>query len=138
MVSMGLVADTVLGADAAGTIKRVGSKVTLVEPGDRVALMCLGAYRNLLRVDETVVQVMPENMTFEEGASLPCVYITAYQSLVEIGRLSHGESILIHSAAGGEYFELFPFFSITLQVGWITVHSYPSRYKFPAFLQISE
>lgn len=49
MVSIGLVADTVLGADAAGSIKRVGSKVSLVKPGDRVALMGLGAYRNLIR-----------------------------------------------------------------------------------------
>jgi NADPH:quinone reductase-like Zn-dependent oxidoreductase len=102
MVSMGLVADTVLGADAAGTITHVGSKVTMVKPGDRVALMSIGAYRNILRANETLVQILPDAMTFEEGASLPCVYITAYQSLVEIGRLSHGESILIHSAAGGE------------------------------------
>ena len=101
MVSMGLVADTVLGADAAGTIKRVGDKVTLVKPGDRVALMSLGAYRNIIRVDESVVQILPDSMTIEEGASLPCVYITAYQSLVTIGHLSDGESILIHSAAGG-------------------------------------
>ncbi|MCJ1403373.1 hypothetical protein MMC11_006596 [Xylographa trunciseda] len=101
MVSMGLVVDTVLGADAAGTIKRVGSKVTLVKPGDRVATMYLGAYCNLLRTQETLVQLLPDDMTVEEGATLPCVYITAYQSLVEIGRLSEGETILIHSAAGG-------------------------------------
>ena len=103
MVSMGLVVDTVLGADAAGTIKRVGSKVTLIKPGDRVATMYLGAYCNLLRTQETLVQLLPDDMSVEEGATLPCVYITAYQGLVEIGRLAEGETILIHSAAGGRF-----------------------------------
>lgn len=98
---MGLVPNTVLGLDAAGTIKRVGPKVTLVKPGDRVATFCPGAFKNLLRTHETLVQRLPEDMTFEDGASLPCIYITAYQSLIEVGRLSQGESVLIHSATGG-------------------------------------
>ena len=101
MVSMGLIADTKLGLDAAGIIKRVGSKVSLVKAGDRVATFCLGAYRSLLRTQETLVQKIPENLTLEEGASIPCVYITAVQGLIEIGRLQPGESVLIHSATGG-------------------------------------
>ena len=102
MISMGLVPNTVLGLDAAGTIKQVGPKVTFVKPGDRVATFCPGAFKNLLRTHETLVQPLPEDMTFEVGASLPCVYITAYQSLIEIGRLSQGETVLIHSATGGQ------------------------------------
>ena len=101
MVSMGLVPNTVLGLDASGTIARVGSKVTLVKPGDRVATFCPGAFKNLLRTHETLIQRLPEDMTFEVGASLPCAYITAYQSLIEVGRLSRGETVLIHSATGG-------------------------------------
>ena len=101
MVSMGLVPNTVLGLDAAGTIKRVGSKVTLVKAGDRVATFYPGAFKNLLRINETLVQQLPEDMTFEVGASLSCAYITAYQSLIEIGRLSRDETVLIHSATGG-------------------------------------
>ena len=101
MVSMGLITDTLLGLDAAGTIKRVGSKVSLVKPGDRVATFCLGAYRNLLRTQESLVQKIPDSMSFEKAASIPGVYITAVQGLIEIGRLQPGESILIHSATGG-------------------------------------
>ena len=102
---MGLVPNTVLGLDASGTISRVGSNVTLVKPGDRVATFCPGAFKNFLRTHETLVQILPtQDMTFEVGASLPCAYITAYQSLIEIGRLSRGETVLIHSATGGQYF----------------------------------
>ena len=103
MISMGLVPNTVLGLDAAGTIKQVGSKVTLLKPGDRVATFCPGAFKNLLRTHETLVQRLPDDMTFEVGASLPCVYITAYQSLIEVARLGRDETVLIHSATGGEY-----------------------------------
>ena len=101
MVSMGLIADTQLGLDAAGVIKRVGSKVSTVQAGDRVATFCMGAYRNLLQTHETLVQKIPENLSIEEGATIPCAYITAVQGLIEIGRLQPGESVLIHSAAGG-------------------------------------
>ena len=101
MVSMGLIADTEIGLDAAGVVKRAGSKVSLVQPGDRVATFCMGAYRNLLRTHETLVQKIPENLSIEEAASLPCAFITAVQGLIEIGRLQPGESVLIHSATGG-------------------------------------
>src|SRR2546430_307801 len=44
---------------------------------------------------------MPDYMTFEEAASMPLIYHTAYYSLVTIGHLEVGESVLIHAAAGG-------------------------------------
>ena len=102
MVSMGIIPDTELGVDAAGIIKRVGPDVTLVKPGDRVATCQFGTYCNLIRVPEFLVQKLPDNMSIEDGASLSCVYVTVYQGLVEVGRLVRGETILIHSAAGGE------------------------------------
>ncbi|KAL9078526.1 MAG: hypothetical protein Q9157_002549 [Trypethelium eluteriae] len=103
MVSMGLVPDKVLGLDAAGIIKRTGTGVTSLKPGDRVATFFVGAYANLIHTHENLVNKIPEHMSLEEGASIPTVYGTAYQSLIEIGRLSRGETILIHSAAGGKY-----------------------------------
>ena len=102
MVSMGLVPDTMLGLDAAGIIKRIGAGVTLVEPGDRVATFFVGAYASIIRTHESLLNKLPDHMSLEEGASVPTVYGTAYQSLVEIGRLSRGESVLIHAAAGGK------------------------------------
>ena len=102
MVSMGLVPDTVLGLDAAGTIKRTGAGVTRFRPGDRAATFFVGAYANLIHTHESLVNKIPDHMSLEEAASIPTVYGTAYQSLIEIGRLLRGESILIHSAAGGK------------------------------------
>ncbi|KAI8627782.1 putative polyketide synthase [Xylariaceae sp. FL1651] len=101
MVSMGHVANTEFGVEASGIIKRIGAKVTAVNPEDRVATFCLGACRSLLRTHESLVAKLPEKMSLEDGASLPTAYVTAYQSLYEIGRLVPGETILIHSAAGG-------------------------------------
>ena len=99
---MGAVPDTQIGLDAAGIIKRVGTKVTLVQPGDRVATLQPGAYRTLLRTDESLVAKLPANMSMEAGASLPTVYVTAYQALYMAARLEPGETVLIHSATGGE------------------------------------
>ena len=99
MVSMGLVADTLLGVDAAGVVKRTGAAVSRVKIGDRVA--GFGGYANLVHIDEGHVELLPDNMSVEEGASLPTIAATAYQSLIEIARLDRGETILIHSAAGG-------------------------------------
>ncbi|KAJ8122817.1 hypothetical protein ONZ43_g1083 [Nemania bipapillata] len=100
IIAMGLATDRELGVDAAGVITRVGSKVTTTKPGDRVATFYSGACRTLLRMHESLVAKIPDGMSLEEGASLPVAYVTAYQSLYEVGRLSPGESILIHDAAG--------------------------------------
>lgn len=102
MVSMGVAPDTEIGLDAAGVIKRVGRNVTLVRPGDRVATLQPGAYRTLLRTDQSLVAKLPDDMSIEAGASLPTVYVTAYQALYVAARLLPGETVLIHSAAGGK------------------------------------
>ena len=104
MIAMGSVPDTVFGIDAAGVVKRVGSLVTALHVGDRVALIQLGAMRTTLRIHESIPQILPDYMSIEQGASLSTVYVTAYQSLFEIAKLEKGESVLIHSAAGGEFY----------------------------------
>nr|POE87424.1 highly reducing polyketide synthase azab [Quercus suber] len=101
MVSMGIVPDNAIGCDAAGIVTRTGSKVSDLKPGDRVACITLGAYRNLIRTPGSLLQKLPSQMSFEDAATLPTVYVTAYQSLIEIGRLQAAETVLIHAAAGG-------------------------------------
>jgi len=44
---------------------------------------------------------MPEGMSFAEGASIPVVWLTAWHMLVELAHVKRGETVLIHSAAGG-------------------------------------
>ena len=90
-----------LGFDGAGYVKQIGSSVTAVNAGDKVAFVTSGAISTLVRVKGELVHVLPEKMSVEDGASIPLVFMAAYQSLMETARLSHGERVLIHSAAGG-------------------------------------
>jgi len=47
------------------------------------------------------VAKIPDNLSFEETASVPTIYITVYHSLVNIARLQRGETVLIHAGTGG-------------------------------------
>lgn len=107
MVAMGFVPDLVIGSDAAGVVSRIGTKVKKLSVGDRVALIQVGAMRTNIRIDESLPQKLPDAMSMEHGSTLPTIYVTAYQSLIEIGRLEKEETVLIHSAAGGKILRFF-------------------------------
>lgn len=96
----------VLGHDAAGEVVGVGHAAHEYQTGDRVfysppVLAGAGTYAQLHVVDERLVAAMPPGLTFEEAASLPLAGSTAWQALVERGRLRLGQSVLIHAGAGG-------------------------------------
>ncbi|KAI0437216.1 putative polyketide synthase [Xylaria telfairii] len=101
MVAMGQMADTALGLDAAGVICRVGSSVTKFKPGDKVIMYGYGAHRNMHRSRADFCTLLPEGMSFEQGASIPAVHATAWNALVRVAKVQKGQSILIHAAAGG-------------------------------------
>ena len=88
------------GIEASGVVAAVGSKVQGFRVGDRVATLTQGAFASRARTKAAFVFKVPEDTTFEAAASLPLAYATAYYSLVELGRLSEGETVLIHAAAG--------------------------------------
>ena len=103
MVITGSLTDTELGVDAAGIITRTGRNVIGgLKSGDRVATFCRGAFRNIVHVQDSLVAKLPDEMTLEEGAAVPCVYSTAYYALFSVGHLGPGELILINDAAGGK------------------------------------
>lgn len=69
--------------------------------GDRViALVRSGLWQNLVVVPAVRTTVMPDEMSFEEGAALPISYVTAYLMLFEMANLKPGNSVLVHMAAG--------------------------------------
>jgi NADPH:quinone reductase-like Zn-dependent oxidoreductase len=95
-------APMVVGYEVSGTVEKVGPNVTGLSPGDRVmAMPRFGGYTDLLAVPVGQVIPMPAKMTFEEGAALPVVYLTAYCMMLYTGTVREGSSVLIHSAAGG-------------------------------------
>ena len=83
-------------------MKQTGSAVSTVKVGDRVAFVAPSAISTLARVKEGLVNALPDAISLDHGASIPIVFMAAYQSLIETARLSRGERVLIHSAAGGE------------------------------------
>ncbi|KAI2779732.1 putative polyketide synthase [Daldinia loculata] len=101
MIAMGQLSQHELGLDASGIVSRVGYKVKAFRPGDKVMTWKKGTFRNYISTDESMVQLIPPNFDFNVAASVPLVYSTAYYALVNVGNIQKGETILIHSAAGG-------------------------------------
>jgi NADPH:quinone reductase-like Zn-dependent oxidoreductase len=92
----------VLGYEVAGEVEDVGEGVEEFAPGDRVmAWTRFGGYSELASVRARDAMKLPGDWSFEEGASFPVVYGTAYAALVSFGNLRPGERLLIQAAAGG-------------------------------------
>jgi NADPH:quinone reductase-like Zn-dependent oxidoreductase len=101
---MGIVPENeyTIGCECAGYIKRIAPGLqTHLKVGDRVAAMRSGTYVNRVQCPHERVHIIPDSMSFEEAATIPLVYLTAIYSLYHLGNLKEGQSVLIHSAAGG-------------------------------------
>jgi NADPH:quinone reductase-like Zn-dependent oxidoreductase len=90
-----------LGADVAGQIEAVGSKVTQFKPGDEVFGICRGAFGEYACPSESAVAMKPDNVTFEHVASVPVAALTALQGLRDKGHIQAGQKVLINGASGG-------------------------------------
>lgn len=90
-----------LGIECAGVVAAVGENVAHLQPGDRVFGMAYHTMASHIHVDASLMQPIPDNLSFEEAATIPVVYLTVYYGLVVQGRLQEGERVLIHSATGG-------------------------------------
>ncbi|MDC0708622.1 type I polyketide synthase [Stigmatella sp. ncwal1] len=93
-----------LGADCAGVVTAVGSGVQHLRPGDRVMAMAggeQGTFSSFCLLPAHCAVRLPEGLTLEDAATLPATYATAWYGLRRLARLAPGESVLIHSAAGG-------------------------------------
>lgn len=92
----------VVGYEVAGEVEAVGEGVEDHAPGDRVmAGTRFGGYAELAVTRSEAVIALPDGWSFEEGASFPVNYATAYAGLVRYGAVAAGERVLLHAAAGG-------------------------------------
>ncbi|KAK3392816.1 hypothetical protein B0H63DRAFT_530309 [Podospora didyma] len=90
------------GFEVSGIVARVGLGVTKVQPGDRVlALTTTGGVATRVSVHAGMVVKIPDSMKFEDAAASPVCIATVLFSLLHIGRLEKGDTVLIHSACGG-------------------------------------
>ena len=115
-------------SDGAGEVTAVGDGVSRVKPGDRVAGIFFqdwldgrieaayhksalggainGMFAEHVTLSEHGVVPLPEYLSFEEGASLPCAAVTAWNGLVEQGYLMAGETVLLLGTGGVSMFAL--------------------------------
>lgn len=92
----------VVGYEVAGVIDALGEGADERHEGQRVLAMTrFGGYADTVCVDASQTYVLPEGMSFEEGAALPVTYLTAYHMLFNVFRVRSGDHVLIHQAAGG-------------------------------------
>lgn len=95
-------APDILGLEMAGEVVQVGSNVTAWNVGDRVcALLPGGGYAQYVVIPAEMAMSIPANLSFEEAAAIPEVFLTAYLNLFWLGRMHPEESVLIHAGASG-------------------------------------
>src|SRR6476659_4698177 len=96
----------ILGWDASGVVDRVGPAVSMFRPGDEVFGYCrrhhlqYGTYGEFTSVPDAFIAHKPEELSWEEAASLPLAGLTAHQALETLG-VRGGEKLLVTGGAGG-------------------------------------
>ena len=90
------------GKDASGVVESVGAGVKIL-PGTRVytADSLTGTYAEYCLCREDQVQILPDNVTFEQGAGIFVPYATSYRALFQKAKVAAGETVLVHGASGG-------------------------------------
>lgn len=95
----------ILGCDVAGEVEAVGKNVTQFQPGDLVfgdlSESGFGAFAEYVCVPETAIALKPNNLSFEEAATVPVSAVTALQGLRDVGQIQPGQKVLINGASGG-------------------------------------
>ena len=93
-----------LGYDFAGVVEEVGERVTRVRVGDAVVggtrIKASGAFADVIVAHEDDVVRKPEDLSFEQGATLPIVGVTALQAVVTRGKLQQGQAVFVHGCLG--------------------------------------
>src|SRR5271166_3252654 len=108
--------DTRPGRDVAGQVEAVGRNVAQFKPGDEVFgscisdphdsgaevwIHCQGAFAEYVCAPVSTLVMKPDNVTFEQAASVPLAALTALQGLRDKGQIQPGQKVLINGAAGG-------------------------------------
>lgn len=98
----------VLGCDGAGVVEAIGEDVTRFKVGDEVFFFNggmggddQGNYAELTTIHQDYLAAKPKSLSMVEAASVPLVWLTAWEALFDRYSLQAGETILIHGGAGG-------------------------------------
>ena len=91
------------GNEGSGVVEAVGAGVTHVKPGDRVAYAGgpIGAYCEVRNMPADRLCILPEGISFEQGAAMMLKGMTAQYLIRRTYRVQRGDTVLFHAAAGG-------------------------------------
>jgi NADPH2:quinone reductase len=91
------------GADAAGVVESIGSDIGSVAIGQRVYVIgsITGTYAEKALGTATQVHLLPDRLSFDQGAAIGVPFGTAYRALFIRGNARPNETVLIHGASGG-------------------------------------
>jgi acyl transferase domain-containing protein/NADPH:quinone reductase-like Zn-dependent oxidoreductase/acyl carrier protein/SAM-dependent methyltransferase len=92
--------DDHLGNECAGVVSAAGDGVDDLRVGDRVMAFAPSAFATHVVVAATSAALIPIGFTFEDAATIPVAFLTAYYALVHLAKLQPGETALIHAASG--------------------------------------
>jgi NADPH:quinone reductase-like Zn-dependent oxidoreductase len=115
-------------SDGAGEVVAIGDEVTRSKPGDRVAGIFMqnwldgppspsklrgalggdidGMLTEYVVLPESGVVPLPEHLSWEEAATLPCAGVTAWNAVVHAGRIKAGDTVVIQGTGGVSVFAL--------------------------------
>jgi NADPH:quinone reductase-like Zn-dependent oxidoreductase len=93
------------GWDLSGVIETAGTGATRLKPGDEVYsrpdISRDGSYAEYIVVKESEVALKPKSIDHVNAAAIPLTGLTAWQALFDAAKLTSGQTVLIHGAAGG-------------------------------------
>jgi NADPH:quinone reductase-like Zn-dependent oxidoreductase len=93
------------GWDLSGVVEAVGSGISRLQVGDEVYsrpdIARDGSYAEYIVVKESEVGLKPRSIDHVHAAAVPLAALTAWQALIDAAKLSAGQTVLIHGAAGG-------------------------------------
>jgi len=90
-----------LGGECSGIVREVGDGVPHLKAGDSVVAVSRNAFSSHVTARVEAVASIPDNLSFEDAAGIPIVFLTADYAINQVANLGKGERILIHAASGG-------------------------------------
>jgi NADPH:quinone reductase-like Zn-dependent oxidoreductase len=95
----------ILGMDAAGTVEKVGNKMTRYKAGDPVFAFFTvkgeGGYAEFVTAKEDELAPKPSTVSFAQATGAGAAGVTAWEALIDTANLRAGQTVLIHGASGG-------------------------------------
>jgi NADPH:quinone reductase-like Zn-dependent oxidoreductase len=93
----------ILGYDMAGVVVKTGAKVTKLKVGDPVYAYLLwgGGWAEYCISNEGESAIKPKSLSFVDASSVPLAALTAWQALIDLGKIQPGQTALIHGGSGG-------------------------------------